>query len=363
VDGKYVGDLEEGFTEYLTPGDLFILGGRVYEFIQSKGVIAIVRRADGQRPTVPTWFSEMLPLSFDSALEVGRFRRIISSMLDKTSFEEVVDYLVKEYKLQEHAARSICNYIMEQKLYANNIVPSDKLILIEIFDEENHRNIIVHSLFGRRANDALARLYAYIVGSKLGVNVKLTVTDNGFMLTLPGHPDLDYVKLFKEMPLDNAWDILKKVIRKTDLLKRRFRHVAVRSFMLLRRYKDTEKSVHKLQLNAEELLKAVEEIRDFPVLKETYREILMDYMHVDEAIKVIEGVKKGEIEVKSIGPLDVPTPFAHSIVVHGYTDVVLMEDMRRLLARLHDLVLEKLKTLNIKLPSARNESNMVKEAI
>ncbi|MEM4582792.1 MAG: ATP-dependent helicase [Desulfurococcaceae archaeon] len=363
VDGKYVGDLEEGFTEYLTPGDLFILGGRVYEFIQSKGVIAIVRRADGQRPTVPTWFSEMLPLSFDSALEVGRFRRIISSMLDKTSFEEVVDYLVKEYKLQEHAARSICNYIMEQKLYANNIVPSDKLILIEIFDEENHRNIIVHSLFGRRANDALARLYAYIVGSKLGVNVKLTVTDNGFMLTLPGHPDLDYVKLFKEMPLDNAWDILKKVIRKTDLLKRRFRHVAVRSFMLLKRYKDTEKSVHKLQLNAEELLKAVEEIRDFPVLKETYREILMDYMHVDEAIKVIEGVKKGEIEVKSIGPLDVPTPFAHSIVVHGYTDVVLMEDMRRLLARLHDLVLEKLKTLNIKLPSARNESNMVKEAI
>ncbi|MEM1639725.1 MAG: ATP-dependent helicase [Desulfurococcaceae archaeon] len=347
VDGKYVGDLEEGFTEYLTPGDLFILGGRVYEFIQSKGVIAIVRRADGQRPTVPTWFSEMLPLSFDSALEVGRFRRIISSMLDKTSFEEVVDYLVKEYKLQEHAARSICNYIMEQKLYANNIVPSDKLILIEIFDEENHRNIIVHSLFGRRANDALARLYAYIAGSKLGVNVKLTVTDNGFMLTLPGHPDLDYVKLFKEMPLDNAWDILKKVIRKTDLLKRRFRHVAVRSFMLLRRYKDTEKSVHKLQLNAEELLKAVEEIRDFPVLKETYREILMDYMHVDEAIKVIEGVKKGEIEVKSIGPLDVPTPFAHSIVVHGYTDVVLMEDMRRLLARLHDLVLEKLKTLNI----------------
>ncbi|MEM4622675.1 MAG: ATP-dependent helicase [Desulfurococcaceae archaeon] len=363
VDGKYVGDLEEGFTEYLTPGDLFILGGRVYEFIQSKGVIAIVRRADGQRPTVPTWFSEMLPLSFDSALEVGKFRRIISSMLDKTSFEEVVDYLVKEYKLQEHAARSICNYIMEQKLYANNIVPSDKLILIEIFDEENHRNIIVHSLFGRRANDALARLYAYIVGSKLGVNVKLTVTDNGFMLTLPGHPDLDYVKLFKEMPLDNAWDILKKVIRKTDLLKRRFRHVAVRSFMLLKRYKDTEKSVHKLQLNAEELLKAVEEIRDFPVLKETYREILMDYMHVDEAIKVIEGVKKGEIEVKSIGPLDVPTPFAHSIVVHGYTDVVLMEDMRRLLARLHDLVLEKLKTLNIKLPSARNESNMVKEAI
>ncbi len=346
TDGKYVGDLEEGFVEYLTPGDLFVLGGRVYEFLQSRGFTAIVRRADGQRPTVPSWFSEMLPLSFDSAIEVGRFRRTISEMLDKHGFEKTIEYLVKEYRLQREAARSICEYIMEQKLYTGNLVPSDKLILIEIYDEESRRNIIVHSLFGRRANDALARLYAYMIGSKLGVNVKITVTDNGFMLTIPGHLDADYVELFKSIPVDKAWDILSKVVRKTDLLKRRFRHVAVRSFMLLRRYGDTEKSIHKLQLNAEELLKAVEEIKDFPVLKEAYREILMDYMHIDEAIRVLEAVQRGEIKVEIIGPLDVPTPFAHSIVVHGYTDVVLMEDMRRLLARLHDLVLEKLKSLN-----------------
>ena len=346
-DNKYVGDLEEGFVEYLAPGDLFILGGRVYEFVGTRGFVAIVRRADGQRPTVPTWFSEMLPLSFDSAVEVGKFRRLVSRMLDEVGLEKTVEFLVKEYKLQKHAAKSICEYILEQKLYTGNLVPSDKLILVEIFDEAERRNIIVHSLFGRKANDALARLYAYMVGSKLGVNVKVTVTDNGFMLTLPGHPDLDYVELFKSIPVEKAWDILTRVIRRTDLLKRRFRHVAVRSFMLLKRYKETERSIHKLQLNAEELLKAVEEIKDFPVLKETYREILVDYMHVDEAIKVLEAVRRGEIDVKSIGPLDVPSPFAHSIVVHGYTDVVLMEDMRRMLARFHELVVQKLKLMKV----------------
>jgi ATP-dependent Lhr-like helicase len=355
TDRRYVGDLEEGFVEYLAPGDLFILGGRVYEFIQSRGLVAVVRPADGQRPTVPSWFSEMLPLSFDSAIEVGKFRRRVSELLDKLGFDKTIDLLMREYRLQRHAARSICEYILEQKLYANNLVPSDKLILIEIFDEDTRRNIIVHSLFGRRANDALARLYAYMVGSKLGVNIKITVTDNGFMLSLPGHPDADYVELFKSIPLNQAWDILTRVIRRTDLLKRRFRHVAVRSFMLLRRYRDVERSIQKLQLNAEELLKAVEEIKDFPVLKETYREILMDYMHVDEALKILEAVKNGEIEVKSIGPLDIPTPFAHSIVVHGYTDVVLMEDMRRLLARLHDLVVERLKELKL-LPRESGDS-------
>ncbi|MEM0249804.1 MAG: hypothetical protein QXG15_03335, partial [Desulfurococcaceae archaeon] len=80
--------------------------------------------------------------------------------------------------------------------------------------------------------------------------------------------------------------------------------------------------------------------------KEAYREILMDYMHVDEAITVLEAVRRGEIEVKGIGPLEVPTPFAHNIIVHGYTDIVLMEDMRRLLARLHELVIQRLKQMN-----------------
>ncbi|MEM1628987.1 MAG: ATP-dependent helicase [Desulfurococcaceae archaeon] len=342
TSGKYVGDLEEGFVEYLVPGDLFILGGRVYEFVESRGLKAIVKPADGQRPTVPTWFSEMLPLSYDSAKEIGKFRRIVSEIIDRLKREEVIEFLMNEYRLQRHAANAIYNYIMEQKLYTGNLVPSDKLILIEIFDEDDKRNIIVHSLFGRKANEALARIYAYIVGNKLGLNVKITVTDNGFMLTLPGHPQADYVELFKSIPVERAWDILVKVLRKTDLLKRRFRHVAVRSFMLLRRYRDTEKSLHRLQVNAEELLKAVEEIEGFPVLKETYREILMDYMHVDEAIEVLSAIKRGEIEVKAIGPLDAPTPFAHSIVVHGYSDVVLMEDMRKLLARLHDMVMSKL---------------------
>ena len=357
VDGKYVGDLEEGFVEYLTLGDLFVLGGRVYEYLQSRGFVAIVRRADGQRPTVPTWFSEMLPLAYDSAIEVGRFRRIVAEMLREKSVEYVVNFLTREYKLERHAAKAVCDYILEQIQYTGGLVPSDKLILLEIYDEGLKRNIIVHALFGRKANEALARLYAYVVGSQLGVNVKITVTDNGFMLTLPRRLDADYLKLFYSIPVDKAWDVLVRVIRRTDLIKRRFRHVAVRSFMLLRRYRDTEKSLHKLQVNAEELLKAVEEIGDFPVLKETYREILMDYMHIDEAVEVLKAVQRGDIEVKLIGPLDVPSPFAHHIVVHGYSDVVLMEDMRKMLAKLHEMVIEKIRSKVFSLQATSLESH------
>ena len=339
IDGKYVGDLEEEFVEYLTPGDLFVLGGRVYEFIRSRGFRVYVKPADGSRPTVPSWFSEMLPLAFDSALEIARFRRVISEMIDKYSRKRVVKFLTRRYNLEPHAAESIYDYIYEQKLFTGNLVPSDKLILIEVYDEHDRRNIIVHTLVGRRVNAALSRAYAYIVSNELGVNVRITVTDNGFMLTLPGHPSADWTSLFKKVTPENIDEILRRVLRRTELLKRRFRHCGERSFMILRRYKDRERSVQKLQLNAEELLKVVEEIPGFPILKETFREILEDYMHIDAAKKILKQVHEELIEIKVFGPTRIPSPFAHNIVAHGYSDVVLMEDKRKLLMRLHEQVM------------------------
>jgi len=345
LEGKYVGDLEEAFVEYLVPGDLFVLGGRVYEYIRSSGFKVYVKPADGSRPTVPSWFSEMLPLAYDSALEVGRFRRTVSMKIDESSRDEVIKWLMKEYRLQRHAAESIYDYVYEQKLFTKNLVPCDNMILIEIYDEPGRRNIIVHSLFGRRVNAALSRAYAYVVGEMLSTNVKISVTDNGFMLTIRGHPSLDWINAFKKINPENIETILKKVLRRTELLKRRFRHCAVRSFMILRRYRERERSIHRLQINAEELLRAVENIPDFPVLKETYREILEDDMHIDAAREVLEKIRNGEIALKLFGPTQIPSPFAHSIVVHGYSDVVLMEDMRKLLMSLHDQVLEYLKKM------------------
>ncbi|MEM4629965.1 MAG: helicase-related protein [Zestosphaera sp.] len=80
--GKFVGDLEEGFVEYLEPGDVFVLGGRTYEFLRSDGMSVIVRKVENTRPTVPSWLSKMLPLSFDSALKVAEFRGLVHELIN-----------------------------------------------------------------------------------------------------------------------------------------------------------------------------------------------------------------------------------------------------------------------------------------
>ena len=55
-------------------GDVFVLGGKKYQFSYSRGMNLYVNSAEHLSPTIPSWFSEMLPLSFDSGLEINRFR-------------------------------------------------------------------------------------------------------------------------------------------------------------------------------------------------------------------------------------------------------------------------------------------------
>jgi len=343
IDGKYryVGDLEESFVEILSPGDVFVLGGKTYRVLNITPTNVVVTPAEGERPTVPTWFSEMLPLAYDSALEVGKFRRVVATMIASMERHEVVEWLKREYMLEEHAANYIYDYILEQMMLTGGKVPSDKLILVEVWYDKlrDTTNIIFHALFGRRVNDALSRAYAYKLSQLIGENVRISVTDNGFMLTIKHHKVDEGLlrELVASVRSDNIESLLRSALKRTELLKKRFRHCAERAFMLLRRYRGVEVSLARRQFNSEKLLRVVEEFDGFPILEETYREILEDYMDLTHAKEVLERIERGEIAVEFMFS-EVPSPFAHSIIAFGYSDVVLMEDKRRLIAALHELV-------------------------
>ncbi len=340
TQGRYVGNLEEEFVEILEPGDIFVLGGRTFKFIRSEGLKVLVEPADGARPTVPSWFSEMLPLSFDSALKVGRFRRTLASMIAEGRVDEALELLVRDYRLQVEAAKAIVDYIREQLLYVGE-VPGDDLILVEYFYDEGW-HVVFHTLYGRRVNDALSRAYASILSDMVLAPVKVSVTDNGFMLSYTSSKapnEIMLLDLVRRVTPGNLRKILESTIANTELMKRRFKHVAERSFMILRRYKGYEKNPERLQLSAQNLLRILlEEYPDIPVIRETFREILEDYMDIKNAVRILEMIERGEIKVKVIGPLEYPSPMAHSIVVKGYSDVVLMEDRRKILRMLYEKI-------------------------
>ncbi|MEK6838982.1 MAG: hypothetical protein AABY08_04505, partial [Candidatus Thermoplasmatota archaeon] len=83
------------------------------------------------------------------------------------------------------------------------------------------------------------------------------------------------------------------------------------------------------------------EIEDFPVVKETYQEILNEVMDVRQAKHVLERIEAGEITVKVTGFSNLPSPFAHNAILAGISDLVLMEDRSAMLRELHKQILKR----------------------
>ncbi len=333
---RYVGNIEEEFLERLEPGDIFVLGGRVYEFVRSSGVKAYVKDAKGKKPTIPSWFSEMLPLSFDLACEIRRF------MGEAFRGGVGLDELKRKFRVNEWAARSLLNLFKVEKefLERHGVEPDGRSLIVEEFkDEDGRQNLIFLFLFGRRVNDALSRAYAWVASKEMGVNVGLTVTDHGFMLTIPRRKKVDVYWLISRVSSSNLKEILSRAIRNTEMFKRRFRHVAARSFMVLRNYKGHEIRVKRQMRNAESLLRVVSDLDDFPVVKETEREIMEDVMDVENALTVLRMIERGELEVTPVRT-PVPSPLAHGIYLSGLSDVILMEDRLKLLEYLYRRVVE-----------------------
>ena len=94
--------------------------------------------------------------------------------------------------------------------------------------------------------------------------------------------------------------------------------------------------------NSRLLIAAVKRIdENFPILKEARREVLEDLMDIANAKKVVEWIHSGRIEVEEIHT-NVPSPFAFSLIVSGYTDIMKMEDKLQFLRRMHENVLAKI---------------------
>ncbi|MCX8172410.1 MAG: ATP-dependent helicase, partial [Archaeoglobaceae archaeon] len=330
-EGKMVGKVEEEFAERLVVGDVFVLAGKTFRFLKSKGMNIIVEEVEGEKPTVPSWFSEQLPLSYDLALRIQKFRGEIERRLDS----DAIEWLIKNYGLDERTANAVYRYFVEQKLFSE--IPSDKKLVIEKFEGDKNYYFF-HTLIGRKANSAISRVFGYRVGLMKYCNVQMVVNDNGFALILPSHRFLNDTEIESLFMIPNFKEHLIRSLDHTEILRRRFRHVAVRSFMILRNYLGREKSVWKQQLNADTILSFLKRYYpEFPVLKETYREIIEDSMDIKNALDYLSKVGK-EIEIRIVRT-PYPSPFAFNLFVLGEEDVVLMEDRRKVLKELHEKVM------------------------
>ncbi len=339
VGDQPVGKIDEGFLEKLRPGDIFVLGGEVYMFKFSRGMTAQVSASANRPPTVPSWFSEMLPLSFDLAMEINRFRRLMEDKFRQgKSREEILKFINDYLYVDENAAASLYQYFYEQ--YHFSQIPSDKKIVIESYVDRGRTYTIFHTLFGRRVNDCLSRALAYVIGKEQHRDVEIGITDNGFYLS--ADKGFNALSAFRRLKPAEFKSILEQAIERSEVLSRRFRHCAARSLMILREYRGRKKKAGRMQVSSKILFNAVKRIsHDFPILKEARREVMEDLMNYGQAQEVIDGINEGKIILKEAGT-NFPSPFAFGLITEGYSDVIKIEDKQEFLKRMHQTVLAKI---------------------
>ena len=328
-------------------GDVFVLGGARYMYLYTRGMNLYVRGSIDRPPTIPSWFSEMLPLSFDSAMEINRFRQLMKEKFENLNKEskdksekekkaEIIEFVKNYSYVDENTAEAIYDYFYEQFRFSE--IPNSKTIIIERFKAEKNY-LVVNSMYGRRVNDAISRALGWIMGSYGNRDVEMGINDNGFYFA---GESLNIDKAIKELKSKNLREILEEAIGHTDILTRRFRHCASRALMILRNYKGRTRSVGKQQVKSHFLLHAVKKIsKDFPILREARREVLEDLMDINNAKLVLSLIEDKKIEIK-IKDTKLPSPFALNLILQGHSDLIRIEDKQDFLKRMHELHLEEI---------------------
>ncbi len=341
-DGKeiQVGVIDESFFERIKKGDVFVLGGSKYLYLYGKGMKAYVSGSVNKAPTIPSWFSEMLPLSFDLALEIQRFRKLIKEKINKKqSKQEIKDFIMSFLYVDEKISTEILDYLSIQEKFLG--IPNEKELIIENYKGDKNY-FIFHSLFGRRVNDALSRSIGFCVGRIGGRDIELGINDNCFYITGENVNQEKIERAFNFLNEKNLDEVLKEAIEKSEILKRRFRHCASRALMILRNYKGNIKSVGKQYMRSWFLLNAIRKKDDnFCVLKETRREILEDVMDIQNTKKVIRLIKNHKIKI-TYKSSNLPSPFSLNLVIQGYSDLIKIEDKIAFIKRVYDEIKKKI---------------------
>ena len=311
-DRTRLGELDEEFVHESRVGDAFQLGSTTWRIAAIEHDRVIVNPAPGMPARMPFWHGEYGARSLELSHRVGELRRELSDGVAPHVLEE-------KYGCDKATAHTLSQYVGAQRA-ATGIVPDDRNIVIEHFrDETGSVRVVVHAAFGGRVNApwgmALAQRAREVLG---GVDVQVQTTDDGIMLRLPvtaGAAQQNspwFVSGLLGLSAAEAEQLVMEEVGSTSLFGARFRMNAARALLLPRGNPRRRMPLWLQRLKSLDLLQTVREFPSFPVLVETYRDVLQDAFDMNGLRSVLDEIEKGAISVHVV-ETQVPSPFASSL--------------------------------------------------
>jgi ATP-dependent Lhr-like helicase len=348
---RRLGSVEENFIKQLSIGDRFVLAGRVVRLIDTGVNEVFVERADGQLPTVPRWNAAKMPLTSGLARAVRKLRSELAANLEESMsavtaaravFQDPVDWLVENYDVSRANAEAIVEQFRSQMRISE--IPIGKEMLIELYRDGERLHYFFHSLIGRSANDALSRIVAWRVKSRIGGNALVTIDDYGFLLTL---------RPFQEMPLEE-WRLcfergraegdLQCALRRSELVKWQFRGIAQTGLMVPRNLPGRRRERKQLGWSSEVLFRVLEKHEpNHPLLVEAYRQATHTFLDAEEAYRFLEAVENVDWKLRELPAV---SPFSFPIYASVIKESMMLEDPAIAIERIYHEMYGKVKSVS-----------------
>jgi ATP-dependent helicase Lhr and Lhr-like helicase len=309
VGGGKVGELDEEMVFESRPGDVFVLGASTWRIDEITVDRVIVQPAPGAPSArMPFWHGDAVGRPLELGRAVGEFVRTIGSM-DADVAREV---LRNDYALDDWACNNLINFFEDERR-VTGVLPTDRSIVVERFrDEIGDWRIVVLSPFGARIHAPWALLARAKLREQLAADVDVLWSDDGFIfrcVDVDTPPPVDAIFLD---PTTVSEDILNEVAD-SALFSSRFREAAARSLLLPRRRPGRRTPLWQQRRKAQSLLEVAKTFSTFPIILETYREILQDHFDIPALEQILQEVVDRTVSL-SVVDVDSPSPFATSLM-------------------------------------------------
>ncbi len=279
---KRIGTLDQQFIgEFGERGNVFVLKGTQWRIVSvdDNKLQVNVEQVFGSPINIPHWVGEMIPVDYETAVEVGKLR---NKVLDESNFKFESD--------------------IKNTLQKIPIIPDSKNIVIEIVVSKNA--VVIHSTFGTKINNTLSSLFSTFLASYVGHLVE--TKSDPYRILLSSSVRLSRANI--EKIFYDEYDveaILITSLSNTYNLNWRVWTVS-KKFGLLDKNAIYDKRLARL---------IYDRYSKSPISKESIRELMHDKFDVKSTQEVLRRIKNKEISIHWFD-LSIFSPLAQSIIEH-----------------------------------------------
>ena len=187
--------------------------------------------------------------------------------------------------------------------------------MVERFrDELGDWRLCLLTPFGGRVHAPWSLALEARIGERLGMEVQTIWSDDGIAIRLPeGDAPLDGIEALLFPEPDELEDLVVGQLATSALFASRFRENAARALLLPRRRPGTRTPLWQQRQRAADLLAVASRYGSFPILVETYREVLSDVFDLPALREILAGVARREIAIHAVETA-AASPFASSLM-------------------------------------------------